>query len=671
MEPRPPERLETGWRERRRADMLSQGFHFMRRFQSTIALVNIWLMAVPVLNAQAPASAQQDRGWFHLGGMSKWYEGSSIAPISVSNSSRLDSLVRAGKLYLSLRDCIAAALENNIDIEVQRYTPRLAETDFARARAGANIRGIAGTALTTGYSSATATSVAAATVVSAGNAAAAATASGPAPINLDPALTGNIQFAHTTAPQSTTFLTGTNTLITRQKVANFGIQQGFLSGTTAQFSFFNTNTDNTSLRNQFNPVTASYFDLNITQRLLQGFGLTVNSRNIRIAKNNLHVADLVFKQQVTNTIANVIGLYWDLVAYNEDVAVKRNALAVSRKLYEDNKKQVEVGTLAPIEIIRAEAEVASREQDLTTSETNVLQQETILKSAISRNGVASATVAEVRIVPTDRIEMPSEEPVQPIQDLIARAIENRTELGQIQGQIENARTSLKGTRNSLLPSVDAFLDFKNRGQAGSLNYLPGAPTGGDPFFLGGYGTVLDQLFSRNFPDYSAGFSLNIPLRNRAAQADYTTAQLNLRQNELTYQRQLNNVRLDVQNALISLRQTRARFQAAEKSRQLQLQTLDAEQKKYALGSSTVFLVIQAQRDLATSEGTRVAALAAYARARTQFNYALGETLKANGVEIEDAKKGTVPTPPSPLPLLDPSGNVRAVDPAKAVSGLNR
>ncbi|MBS1873577.1 MAG: TolC family protein [Acidobacteria bacterium] len=627
----------------------------MRRLQSTIALLNVWLLTAPGLFAQQPSAAPaRERNWFNVGAMSKWYEGASVAPISVANSSRLESLVRAGTLYLSLRDCIAAALENNIDIEVQRYTPRLAATDLLRAKAGSSIRGVTATGLSTGYASATATSVAASTVVSATNTAAAnATTAGPAALNLDPALTGNIQFSHTTTPQSTTFLTSTNTLITRQKVANFTLQQQFLSGTTAQFGYFNTNSDTTSLRNQFNPVTASYFDLNISQHLLQGFGLAVNNRNIRIAKNNLHMADLIFKQQVTNTVANVIGLYWDLVAYNEDVAVKRGALSVSKKLYDDNRKQVEVGTLAPIEIIRAEAEVAAREQDLTTSETNVLQQETILKSALSRNGVASPTIAEVHIVPTDHIQLPADDAAQPIQDLIARAMENRPELGQIQTQIENSKISLKGTRNSMLPTIDAFVDLKNRGQAGSLNTLPGAATGGDAFFIGGYGTVLDQLFSRNFPDYSAGFSLNIPLRNRAAQADYSTAQLNLRQSELTYQRQLNNVRLDVQNALISVRQARARYLAAEKSRQLQVQTLDAEQKKYALGSSTVFLVIQAQRDLATSEGTRVAALAAYARARTLLNYALGETLKANGVEIDDARRGVVPTPPSALPAATP------------------
>ncbi len=577
--------------------------------------------------------------------------------------------MRAGKLYLSLQDCIAAALENNIDIEIQRYSSPLAQADLLRARAGSLIRGI-NTNLSTGAASAGGSTVA----PSAGSSTSATTAnsnvvssnSGPAPLSLDPALTGSIQFGHFTTPQTTNFLTGTNTLVTRQKLANFGVQQQFLTGTTAQLGFNNNLQDTNNSRNDFNPVTSSNMELYLSQHLLQGFGLAVNSRNIRIAKNNLHVSDLLFKQQAINTVANVIGLYWDFVAYNEDVIVRKQALGLAQKLYNDNKKQVEIGTLAPIEIVRAEAEVAAREQDLTTSETNVLQQETILKNAISRNGVASPTVAEVRIIPTDKIRMPDVEPIQPIQDLTSKALDTRPELAQTQIQLDNSRIALKGTRNALLPTIDGFVDLRNRGQAGSINSAPirDAVTGNlvprstsavDPFLLGGYGTVLGQLFGRNFPDYSAGFALTIPIRNRAAQADYTTAQLNLRQGELQYQRQINNVRVDVQNALIALQQARARYQAAEKNRILQEQTLDAEQKKYALGASTVFLVIQAQRDLATAEGARVQALATYARARTQLDLATGQTLDANSIRIEDALKGVIPQAPSPIPVLDAPG----------------
>lgn len=653
----------------------------MRRIQSTIALFCIWMMASTSAWAQQPGTgANPGRGWFDYDKMPKWYRGFLVTPVSVSNSPRLEALVRAGRLYLSLQDAVAAALENNIDVEVQRYTPRLAEADLNRARAGSLLRGFA-TNVTSGAASATGTGLASSTVspvVSNTN----VLNLGPLPLNLDPALLGTAQWGHFTTPQTSSFLTGANTLVNRQQIYNMSIQQQFLSGTTASLGLNNTNQNNNSLRNDFNPLTTSYLDATITQHLLQGFGFAVNNRNIRIAKNNVQVADLVFKQQVINTVTNVTNLYWDLAFYNEDVAVKRQALALAQKLYNDNKKQVEIGTLAPIEIVRAEAEVAAREQDLTVSETNVLQQETILKNAISRNGVASPTIAEVTIVPTDRLRLPAVEAVQPIQDLVEKALQSRPELAETELYLANSKISLKGARNALLPTVDAFIDLRNRGQAGSVNELPLVSSNGllvprnpnavDPFFLGGYGTVLGQVFGRNFPDYSAGFNLNIPLRNRAAQADYQTAQLNIRQNELLYQRQVNQVRVDVQNALVAVRQARAQYQAAEKSRVLQEQTLDAEQKKYALGASTVFLVIQAQRDLATAEGTRVQALAAYSRSRTQLSLVSGQTLEVNNIQIEEAKKGSISTAPKPIPVLDTPGAAgSAAGPAAATPVAGR
>lgn len=640
----------------------------MRRIQSTIALLSVWLVAWPGWAQDTGGSVQQDRTWYNVGDFFNRYQGSTVAPVNVSNSSRLEALVRAGKMYLSLQDAISAALENNIDIEIQRYGPRIAQQDLARARAGGSIRGVS-TSVSSGSQSASGQSVTGtgSSGTSAGSTAVQISNAGPSTASLDPVATGTLQWGHFSSPQTTNFLTGTTSLVQRQKLYNFGVQQAFLTGTSAQLGYNNSVSESNNLRNDFNPVTAANMDLFVSQRLLQGFGVAVNNRNIRIAKNNIQVADLVFKQQVMNTVANVIGLYYDLVAYNEDVAVRRQALALAEKLYNDNRKQVEIGTLAPIEIVRAEAEVAARQQDLTTSETNVLQQETILKNAISRNGVASPTVAEVRIVPTDRIRMPDVEAVQPIQDLVAKALESRPELSQTQIQLENSRIALKGTKNALLPSVDAYVDLRNRGQSGSISTLPYKdavtgelvprnPNSVDGFFIGGYGNVLRQLFGRSFPDYSAGFQLNIPLRNRAAQADYTNAQLNLRQGELQYQRQINNVRVDVQNALIALQQARARYQAAEKNRALQEQTLDAEQKKYALGASTVFLVIQAQRDLAAAEASRVQALAAYSRARTQLDLATGQTLDSNNIHIEEAVKGTVSTAPKALPVLDAPGN---------------
>jgi outer membrane protein TolC len=474
--------------------------------------------------------------------------------------------------------------------------------------------------------------------------------------NLDPVITGNLRWAHTSTPQTSAFVTGTNSLISRNDLSGLAFQQGFLTGTTATLGLSNTSVSTNNRSADYNPSISSTIQLQVTQRLLQGFGSSVNSRQIRIAKNNREVSDLTFKAQVITTVAAVMNLYWDLVAFNEDVKYKRQALAQSEKLYNDNKKQVEIGTLAPIEIVRAEAEVASRQQDLTISETQLLQQETIIKNALSRTGVASPAVADARIVPTNRMSIPDVEPIAPIQDLVAQAISARPELAQSRIQLENQRINLKGSRSALLPSLDAVVSLANNGLAGdpsALPVVPGRTRSQNAFFIGGYSSVLSQLFSRNFPDYALGFNLNIPIRNRAAQADMINDELTLRQQELLYQRQLNQVRVDVQNAMIGLQQARARYQAAAKSRVLQEQTLDAEQKKYALGASTIYNVILVQRDLAQAQANEVAALSAYSKARVEMDRSTGQTLYANRISLAEAYGGKISRPPSAIPAGEP------------------
>ena len=441
------------------------------------------------------------------------------------------------------------------------------------------------------------------------------------------------------------------------KTANFSIGQSFATGGTATLSYNNLNQSQNAFQNTYNPATSSNLDLAITQPLLQGFGLALNNRTIRIAKNNLRAADLVFKQQVINVVANVSQMYWNLVYFNNDLDVKKRAVVVSQKLYNDNKAQVEVGTLAPISVVQAEAQVASDEQLVVQSETNVLQQETVLKSTLSRNGLASPAVADARIVTTDPIRIPPVEAIEPIQDLIARALDNRPELAQSRIQIDNSKISLTGTRNQMLPSINAIADLRNTGLAGQLNTVPNPITGlvpthiGDPVFIGGYGTILSQLFSRSFPNYTVGVQLNIPLRNRAAQANMITAELSLRQNELSVQKLINQVRVDVQTALTAVTQARAQYQSASKARVLQEQTADAEQKKLAVGASTPYNVILIQRDMWAAQDAEVQAQAAYALARVQLDWATGTILDKNHVEIDEAKSGRVSRPPDPLPAL--------------------
>ena len=638
----------------------------MRRPESYVAVLCTILMLGPAASAQEP-QIQMPGG---TPGIRK-YNAPTIAPVDLQNSNRIESLLRAGSLYLSLQDAVALALENNLDIEIARYGPLAAQTDLQRAKAGGALRGVSQN-VAQGPTSATGAGALSLSAFSNGSANLAANTStgtnglvtqlGTAIPNYDPVLTGVVSWGHTTVPQSTPFLYGTTSLVTTTKLANFTINEGFPTGAVASLGFNNQNQFVSSGRPDVNPLQSGNLTTTITQPLLAGFGFAVNRRGIGQAKNSLQAQDLVFKQQVMTTVASIVSLYWDLVSFNEQVKVAEQSLATSQKLYEDNKKQVEIGTLAQIAIVQAEAEVATRQQDLTVAQTNVLQQETIIKNVLSKNGVATPSLADAHIVPLDKIRVPDVEPIQPIQDLIALAMQDRPELPVSRLNIENSKLSIMGDRSNLLPQLSAFATLANNGQAGPVNTLPPLNSVGqpllnnlhspDPFFIGGYGNYLSQLFGRNFPDYRVGVQLNIPIRNRAAESDYVRDTLNMRQAELQLQKQTNQIRVDVQNATIALQQARARYQAAVKSRVLEEQTLDAEQKKFALGASTIYNVIQIQRDLATAQGNEVTAESTYIKARNNLDFVTGQILAVNRIDIGEATKGQVVRPPTPIPVLD-------------------
>ena len=621
------------------------------------------LLCAAALAAPAPAQSVFVR-------VADPYRAAQKRPNDLANSKRLEALMRAGNLYLSLQDAIALALENNLDIAIQRYTPMLADTSVEMAEAGGFARGVS-TNVTAGPNSASVSSAGttpgSTQSVSAASSAASTSAigttalsnSGPAIPNLDPTLFGNLNWAHATTPQSSAFLTGSNALIQRQNIGNFGISKGFLTGTTVSLGLNNTNTSGNNPRNDFNPSTTSSLGLSITQHLMQGFGSGVNSRQIRIAKNNREVSDLTFKLQVETTIAAVMELYWDLVSFRDGVQVAKDALTASQQLLENNRRQVEVGTLASIEVVRAEAEIASREQTVLAAQTRVDQQETILKTALSRTGVANPALAGAHIIPTDRIRIPDSEPITPLQDLTAQALSSRPELAQSRIQLNNQELTIRGSRNSLLPTFDLVASASNGALAGEPNPLPalaGSPHSNTAFFIGGYGTVLSQLFARNFPNYSVGFNLSIPLRNRAAQAQVASDQLTFRQQELALQRLENQVRVDVQNALIGVSNARASLISAQKAQVLQQQTLEAEQKKLQLGASIIYNVILAERDLVTAQSTTVAAEATYAKARVELDRATGQILYNNNISMAEAVTGVVSRPPSAIPDIPQSRN---------------
>jgi outer membrane protein len=637
----------------------------MKQFHTYVAVLCAVLVATPAtfgqqnpgVDTRGPLGTERPH-WYS--GVAQPYQPRVVPPVNVSNSSRIDALLRAGNLYLSLSDAIALALENNLDVEIERYEFSLAEADLLRAQSGAGINGIP-----TGVLPGIPTGAGLGLLGSSGTGIGSAGAISPlgAGLSFDPFISGNVNFGHTTVPQSNTVLSGTNALVTTNKTANFALVQAFSTGGSIALNYNNIIQEQNSFRSTVNPFTNSSLDLTVTQPLLQGFGLALNNRNIRVAKNNVKAADYVFRQQLINSVANVVQLYWTLVAANSTVNVNQQAVAVAQKLYDDNKKQVEIGTLAPIEVVRAEAQLATAQQALVAAQSAVLQLEAVLKSALSRNGLASLPILEAHVIPTDPIRIPETEAIQPVQDLVSRALDNRPDVAQSRIQLNNADIILSGTRNALLPSLSFVGDMRSNALVGSQNTVEGvnATTGllstppiADPFFVGGYGTVLAQLFGRNFPTYSVGLSLTIPLRNRAAQANLATASVNLRQNQLLLQRQINQIRVDVQNAITAVNQARTQYEAAVKGRVLQEQTLDADQKKLALGATTVYQVIQDQRDLTTAAAAEVTAQATYAGARVQLDVATGSTLANNNVEFDEAKTGHVSKAPSTPPTVAPN-----------------
>ncbi len=643
----------------------------------------VFLCVIPAGSAQTlPSDAPGVRQ------LERWgspYSPKPAPPVRFQNSNRIDSLMRGGNLYLSLQDAIALTLENNLDIEFMRFGPATAETDVLRAKGGGTLRGLplvlneppAGiggpqspllTSTTPGFATGSVavnvSDLAAITQTQTDLTIAAPSSAGSPVPAYDPALLTQLSLQQQSTPQPTTFITGTDLLSGSFFTGSTGLVQGFSTGAAISASFNATSQNTNSLHTALNPYTNSTLGLTITQPLLRGFGAAMNRRFIRIAKNNESASDLVFRQQALDTVWGAILLYYDLVSLNEDVRVKQQTLALAEKLYEDNKQQVEQGTLAPIELVRAQAQIAASRQDLANSDGYAREQELILKTVLTRRGTADPAVREAHIITTDTIPVPAVEPVQPIQDLVAAAFQKRPDWAQTQIQIDNSKISLEGSRNELRPELDLVGMFQNTGLAGQANPLAAAlGFTTSPAYIGGLGTTLAQIFRRNYPTYGVGLTLNLPLRNRVAQADVARDEIQLRQSQVRQQQFQNLVRLQVEDALIAIQRSRAAYEAAVQTRILQEQSLAAEQEKFGVGLSTTFLIIQYESALAQARSTEVAARGAYAKARVTLEHAIGMTLENNGVSIDDVYRGRVSRPPSAIPATTaPSPPVAA--PAK-------
>lgn len=576
-----------------------------------------------------------------------------VPPIRVANSGRLQDLTRAGILYLTVQDAIALALENNTDIEVARYNPLIAASQLERSEAGGALPGVPSSASQAGsvaLGQGVAGSQAAAgvaTAAAAQNAGRTANATisqvGPVTQTLDPIVQETTTFSHTSTPQFNTTLSATTVLTNATHVYTGSYQQGFLTGGSVTVTYSEHYLSENAPSDLLNPSLAPNLSLSFQHNLLRGFGVAVNARTINISKINLQESDLNFKTQVISTVVNVLNLYYGLVADLEDVKAKQSALTLAQTLYEDNKRQIEIGSLAPLDLTSAGSQVAATQRDLVISQTALQQQELQLKNLLSRAGVMDPAIANVRIMPVDRMMMPDKDDLPPFEQMMRLAMANRSDLA-VQAQNLNAsEISALGTRNGVLPSLQVFGGESLAGLAGVGHTVTTSrgTLAPDAYFVGGIGTALGQVFRRNFPSQRVGAVLQASIENRQAQADYGIDQLQLRQTQLTNQKSASQVQVDLLNSVVALQQARARYDAAAKSVVLQQQLLDAEQKKLSLGASIPFNVVQLQRDLAAVQSTQIRAMASYTSARITLDQALGTTLETNHVSIGEAQSGRV------------------------------
>ena len=621
------------------------------------------------------------------------YRAPFIPALQLSNSFRLAGLIRGGKLYLTVQDAIALAIENNIDIQVSRYTPILDEWNLERAEAGGALPGVP-----TGSSQASSVAKgqgvlgtqAAAGVSTGGNsnnqtgtANATVTQIGPVVQTFDPVFQDSAFVSHFSRPQANLRQSIVPNLVQDTRNYTSSIQGGYALGGQASLSYNESYVKENAPTDVLNPTYAPTLQATISQNFLQGFGVALNTRTININKQNLQTDDLNFKSQVIAVVVNVLDLYYGLVADMDDLRAKQSALAVAQQFYDNNKRQVEIGTLALLDITTAEAQVASSQQDLVTSQTTLDQAQVSLKNVLSRTGTADPLLTNTDVIPLDRINVPEEESFPPLKELVAKALNNRVDIAAEKMHLKVDELTSLGTQNGVLPTLRGQVNATNAGLAGTTQYVPQgspqqvaaqasqqyppgftacpAPNLGriceipDKFLVGGFGNAVGQVFRRNYPTEGTSAILSATLRNRQAQADYAIDKLSMRQDQLKLQKDINQIAVDVSSQVVLLQQSRVRYLAAVKNRGLEQQLLDAEKKKFALGSSTPYNVVTQQRDLATAQSSETAALVTYSNARIAFGQTLGTTLDDTHVSLDDAKAGKIArqsqlpatTPPNP------------------------
>ena len=584
----------------------------------------------------------------------KAYSPDKVPEPVLANSSHLDQVIRDGKIYISLKDAIDLALENNLDLAIARYNLPIADTDIVRTEAGGFFRGVnAGVVQGTpgggvnGYGTGAPGAGAGGTTSGAGGAGAGAsglvqsTLGTGTPVNsYDPAIIAQLGEEHQTIPLSNLKLNGVPTLQNNTAQFNLNYTQSFPTGTSISFLFQNFRQTTNSIFTNLSPALNSYYRFEIQQPLLAGFGFGPNLRYLRIARNNKKISDIAFKDQVTATITQIENIYWDLVSAYEQTQVNEQSSAFARETLENTKKQLELQAVPEMDVVRAEAELSKREQELTVARTSLQLQETLMKNAITKS-LDDPTLEAMPVVPTDKMESLQIAATTPIQDLISTALHGRPELLESDVDLVNRRISNRAARNALLPSLSLVGFYGGTGLGGLLNpvfFPPGTNSSNVPTDWGG---ALQNAFTGAAPDYYIGLNLNIPIRNRVAKADQYRSELEYRQAELHVEQLKKQVRIEVRNAQFALDQTGARVAAARKARDLAQRTFDITKKEQELGAGSIYQTLSAQRDLALAQLDLVSALTTHEKAKVELDRVTGTTLEHNGILIQDAVNGVV------------------------------
>jgi outer membrane protein TolC len=600
-----------------------------------------------------------------------------LAQPSFANSSRIDSLMRDGKIYLSIDDAIALALENNLDLDLARYNLNIADADLLRAKSGASILGVnTGIVQNTpgggvGGLGGTVGSGTGGTTVAAGGAGtgtlglvSSTLGIGSNITSFDPLLISSLQLDKNETASTNVFSPAPGGIVAQNTyTANFAYTQGFHWGTTLTAGFNNTHLATNSTVSLLTPQLGSNFQFRITQNLLQGFGSLPNMRFIRIAKNNREISDVAFRLQVITTVDQVENMYWDFVYAFENVRVQQESLTYAQKALDDAKRQAQVGTVPPIQVVSAQSTVATDQQNLIVAQNNLQLQQLLMKNALSRS-IEDPVLAEADVIPTSIMQVPQEEPVTPIQDLINDAMKHRAELVETRIDLSSRDINNRAVKNSMLPTLDAFAYYGGSGVGGDLNSqctFQGNACSPPPIFRGtnsvSYGGTLNQMVNGTAPDKGIGLSLNIPIRNRLAQSNQVRAQLEYRQAQVRQHQLENQVRIEVRNAQFDVKQNRTAVQAAQSAVDLARQTLEADQQKLKVGLTTQVTILQDAATLTTGESNLVSAKAAYEKSRLELDRATGLLLEHAGIDIADATRGQVTHLPN-VPYVAPRPDVQ-------------